>query len=264
MIKQRFLFWITKKNIDKWVKNTNFFFILSIGRSGTNFFADLLNKTVDTYIVHEPVRSDHRAYQEAYHSEKKGLKYIATFRKKEIYLRARRKNIKTYGEVNSILRRHYLALLENFPEAQFFHLIRDGKDVVRSMMSRKTMTPEDRNTKMIYPLDGDPWKSLWPEMTRFQKCCWYWQKENDYLNAHIKNIVKFEDLLLDYKYFAENLLKPLNLEIPIEIWEKEKNLPRNITPNYKLPHWKEWDEELKSSFREICGKVMKYNGYSLP
>ena len=137
MIKGLLLFWISKEEIEKWIKKKKIFFILSIGRSGTNFFANLLDKALKTYIVHEPVGSDHRAYQEAYHSEEKAFKYIAKFRKKEIYLRTKKKNFNTYGEVNSILRRHNFALKNSFPKAHFFHLIRDGRDVVQKNMVEK-------------------------------------------------------------------------------------------------------------------------------
>ena len=84
MLKLKLFIWITDKKIEKLLEDKNIFFILSIGRSGTQFLANLLNKAKKTYIVHEPVRSDHRAYQEAYRSEKKALNYIENFRRKEI------------------------------------------------------------------------------------------------------------------------------------------------------------------------------------
>ncbi|MDA3792459.1 MAG: hypothetical protein PF545_02225, partial [Elusimicrobia bacterium] len=105
IIKTRLNFWINSEKIEEWVSSKKIFFILSIGRSGTKFLADLLNKAQGVYIVHEPVRDDFQAYQDAFHSEEKARDYSRHFRKKEIYLRARKKGIKSYGEVNSLLRR---------------------------------------------------------------------------------------------------------------------------------------------------------------
>lgn len=41
-LKTRLSFWITEKEIEEWKDNTDIFFILSQGRSGTNFLASLL------------------------------------------------------------------------------------------------------------------------------------------------------------------------------------------------------------------------------
>jgi len=152
MIKTKLKFWYSNKKINNWINDKKLFFILAIGRSGTNFFSQLLDKSENAYIVHQPVRSDFRAHNEAFFSEKKAYKYFKTFRKKEIYLRAKLKNIEVYGEVNSVIRRHCNAIRKLFPNASIFHLVRDGRDVVRSMMARKTMTSEDQVTKKIKPL----------------------------------------------------------------------------------------------------------------
>ncbi len=263
MLKLKLYIWITDKKIEKLFEDKNIFFILSIGRSGTKFLANLLDKAKNTYIVHEPVRSDHRAYQEAFHSEKKALSYIENFRRKEIYLRAKKREFFTYGEVNSILRRHYTALNQVFPKATFIHLIRDGRDSVRSMMSRKTMTPLDLNTKKIFPLDGDPWKLKWSKMSRFERICWYWQNENKYLNKYFEKPIKFEEIISNYHYFNKNILEPLNIEISEDTWLKEVNEPKNVTINYKIPHWKEWNNEMINSFNKICGSIMTKNDYNL-
>ncbi|MFX0075456.1 MAG: sulfotransferase, partial [Candidatus Hermodarchaeota archaeon] len=153
------------------------------------------------------------------------------------------------------------ALKQSFPDATIIHLIRDGRDVVRSMMARKTMTKDDPNTKHIYPLEGDPWKSKWSSMSRFEKLCWYWKTENEYLSLNLKDAIRFEDLISNYNYFHKNLLDPLNLEISEDLWRKEKESPKNVTTNYTLPHWKDWDTETLDSFNNICGEIMKDNNY---
>lgn len=144
-----------------------------------------------------------------------------------------------------------------------FRLIRDSRDVVRSLMSRKTMTSQDPVTSKIYPLPDDPWYDKWQIMNRFEKICWYWQMENKFLREHIPKRIHFEKILEDYDYFKENLLSPLGLDIPIEIWEKHTQKKINPSSKYILPHWKEWDKELLEKFYRICGEEMIKNGYQI-
>ncbi|MHA1284996.1 MAG: sulfotransferase family protein [Promethearchaeota archaeon] len=261
MIKQWFYCWINEKKIDQWFQEKNIFFILSIGRSGTKFLSNLLNKAPNSIVVHEPVRSDFRAHQIAFHNETHSYKYIKKFRKKEIFLRLRKKDFKVYGEVNSVLRRHCKALKELFPNAIIIHLVRDGRDVVRSIMSRNTMTTRDPNTRDIYPKKDDPWNLKWHSMSRFEKLCWYWKVENEYLDQHLKYRIRFEDIISDYNYFSNNLLKILNLDISKETWENEIKTPKNITLKYTIPHWKDWDETMLNKFNKICGEMMRRYDY---
>ncbi|NJE12880.1 sulfotransferase [Thermococcus sp. LS2] len=261
-IKVNMYFWIDEDDIEEWFNTKNVFFILSIGRSGTQFLSDLLNKAPGALVVHEPF-IEAIPHQEAFHNPREAEKYIQTFRKKEIYLRVHKFDIETYGEVNSFLRRHCNALKKAFPKAKLLHLVRDGRDVVRSMYSRETMKPGAYDTKRIYPKEDDPWRDEWPRMSRFEKLCWYWMIENKYLRECIGKTIQFEKVISDYNYFKKNVLKPLNLEIPREIWEETINKPKNITVRYKLPHWREWDQKKREAFERICGEEMKKCGYKL-
>ncbi|MHA1413969.1 MAG: hypothetical protein ACTSO4_15295, partial [Promethearchaeota archaeon] len=213
------------------------------------------------YVVHEPINIDHLAYQKAFHNRNYSFKYINEFRKKEIYLRVKNKNIEIYGEVNSLLRRHFDALRMAFPKATFLLLIRNGKDVVRSLMSRETMTKKDPNTRYIYPSENDPYQKKWKDMSRFEKLCWYWQIAYKDLKTKIDKVIKFEKIISSYEYFQKNVLKPLQLEISEEIWRNEIKKPKNATINYTFPHWTKWENHRKKKFDEICGEIMKEFGY---
>ena len=101
-------------------------------------------------------------------------------------------------------------------------------------------------------------------MTRFEKLCWYWSIENEYLyNCCNGNFIQFEKILSNYDYFKEKVLEPLGLNIPKEIWEKEVKKPRNVSPTYKLPYWTKWNAWMKKRFWEICGETMKKLDYTL-
>lgn len=254
-------FWVDDLEVNNWVNQTKFFFVLAIGRSGTASLAGLLNKAIGAAVAHEPVTLDYRAHQTAFASPQAALEYMDRFRKKEIYLRMRHKKISSYGEVNSLLRRHAQALPQTFPRVVIIHLIRDGRDVVRSMMNRNTFTQSDRHTRHIMPLNNDPWKNQWHTMDRFARLCWYWQVENAYLRQNVERRVNFEQLISDYHYFDQNLLQPLGLELEESVWAAHMNTPQNISKSYLMPKWTEWSIEQQKTFMDICGEEMKLNGY---
>ena len=258
-------FLITNKKVDELIRNKQFFFILSAGRSGTKFLANLLNLCPTAFVAHEPVRNDVKSYRQAFYNENKSYKYINHFRKKEIYYRIRKKKIKIYGEVNGVLNRHYKALEKSFSNSntKFFHLVRDGRDVVRSIMSRKSFADDGYKGAYtgITPKNGDPYKNKWIKMSKFEKICWYWNTENKYLDKNISNRLNFEQIISDYSYLKEKLLNPLGLELSEKIWEDEIKKPKNITIEYKIPHWKEWTKRRTYTFNNICDETMKKLGY---
>ena len=254
-------FWIKDRDIDEFFDNKKVFFILSIGRSGTKWLADILSKSPRAYVVHEPF-IEAIPHQEAFNDPRKAEEYILKFRKKEIYLRVHTLDIDIYGEVNSFLRRHREALKKAFPNATILHLVRDGRAVVRSMYSRETLMAGAYDTKYIRPKPGDRFFDKWDTMSRFEKLCWYWTVENQYLYECCNGrVIQFEKIIADYEYFRERVLEPLGLSIPKEVWEKEVQRSKNVSLQYKLPHWKEWDTWMKERFWEICGEVMRKLGY---
>ena len=255
-------FLIKNKNVDKLIKNKQFFFILAIGRSGTTFLSNLLNLSPNALVVHEPIANDIIAYNQAFNNEKNAYKYINSFRMKEIYYRIKKENFNVYGEVNGFLRRHCKTLINSFSnsDTKFFHLVRDGRDVVRSIASRKSFF-DDKNNKIIIPKQGDYYRQKWKTLTKFEKICWLWKEDNEYINKYVKERINFEQIISNYNYLKEKLLNPLGLEISEKIWKDKINKHKNITVEYKIPHWKEWDKEKIKTFNLICGETMKKMGY---
>ncbi len=252
---------LSATKLASWHETKNIFFVLSLGRSGTNFLADLLNRAEHTMVVHEPHQVDDYAIEVASHKPTAATTYIRDFRRKDIYLRARGADINTYGEVNSLLRRHARDLQEVFPQAHFVHLIRDGRDVVRSMLTRRTLTPQDPKTARLTPPFGDPYLEQWPTMSRFERLCWYWQHENNLLERHIDVRVRFEPLVSDYNYFKKELLANIGVELSEGVWQEEVRVPKNHTKGKKAPHWRDWTPEQTRAFWTICGEAMARYGY---
>lgn len=263
MLACRLRFWHSRRKIERWANSKRIFFITGSGRSGTAWLASLLANAPAAYVEHEPVTEDFPAYQCAYWDQEAARSYVLKFRMKEIYARcSHHAYISVYGEVNSALRRHVLALCEAFPAAATIHLVRNGRDVVRSMYARKTMTAADPNTRYIAPRSDDPFREKWTSMTRFEKLCWYWQVENAFLRSVIPNTIQFECIQQDYAYLQSHVLNPLGLHIDAETWQHHAGTKINRTMTPGLPHWEKWPSELAENFNQICCAEMSALGYN--
>ena len=261
-LKQRLLsVLVTRKQLEEWRASWKVFFILAHGRSGTNFLANLLDQSQGAHVFHEPVVEDFSAYLKAFHDVKNADKYIQGFRKREIYLRMRHIPAGVYGEVNGMLRRHAAAIRNAFPAVTLIHLVRDGRDVVRSTMSRKMVQIKNFYSMGIYPGKLDPWRARWKDMDRFSRVCWLWQEENALLRKEINRTVQFEQILSGYEYFCNEILEPCQVFLDKKVWEAAVTSPRNITSSFEMPKWKDWTPAQQKTFREICGDEMEKCGY---
>jgi len=235
----------------------NLFFILSTGRTGTKFLAQLLDNDPNAKVFHEPYKRDFGAYVHAYYSEELAMAYIRDFRAKLIL----DIDVNIYGEVNGVLRRHVKALQSFFPEAKIFHLVRDGRDVIRSMFSRSIMTKNNIVSKRIHPKENDSFYGAWPEMNRFEKICWFWNIENKFLRENTRDSIQLEKILFDYSYFKSELLEKLELNVPHNVWNNAIKTKINFTKKYKIPHWKQWSLKQLEVFDKIAAKENRLNGY---
>ncbi len=239
----------------------NPFFILAMGRSGTKFLSSLLNSN-SVKVVHERF-PDVLFYQLAYRSEKLADNYFIPYRRNVIDRELKNNLVSNYGEVNGLLRRHCKAIHRFYPSSKVVHLVRDGRDVVRSMMSRKSFKWYDISTRFVHPLKGDPYWNKWYLMSRFEKLCWYWMIDNKYLRLNCNNRIEFEKIISDYNYYKLNVLDLLGINQSEKNWKFLVKKPKNITKKYYFPHWTEWNKEYKSAFINICSKEMKACGYNL-
>ncbi len=262
MIKIKLKFWVSSEKVDKFFNNRKVFFVLGVGRSGTKFFANLLNEDDKAIVFHEAVSEDGKLSQLCIKNPGVGDKYIKNFRKKLIYERLKNKEFEVYGEVNGRLRYMYDGLSKEFTSAKFVHLVRDGRDVVSSLMNRSHYKDKGHSSFKFYPRKDEEYYSEWRDLGRFEKVCWFWMHGNKYLRSKIGGeSVKFEKLISDYDYFRVNLLEKIDVGIPESNWRKAINIPINVSKKYSFPKWTEWSDELMKKFNRICGHEMKKLGY---
>lgn len=256
-----------------------FFFIVAMGRSGTHFLSSLLASDPRAVVHHEPGRQDPQLHL-LRHADPSNRALDASLEERFEPLLAAAAGKEIYGETNSYLRFQIDWLRQRFDPA-FVHLIRDGRNYVRSAWTRPAYTPYEIEGPIL-PADDDSYAARWSEMDRFQRLCWSWLHTNAFIEARVDQRVRFEDLLRDYDVFRDRVLRPTGLQVDRETWEREVGRPRNTSVEYRLknrlrrmlrgkaimpeiaalPCWPEWSEERQSQFWEICGEMMERYGYT--
>lgn len=194
------------------------------------------------------------------------LEYIRQFRKYSIYERINSQKADTYGEVTGTLRYQVGALRKVFPGGTLLLLVKDGRDIVRSIFPWPFYEKGAKGAYALEPLPGDPYFAEWSNMTRFEKLCWSWLDANRILLEHIpvKHAVKLESLTRDFSYFKQNVVDRLGLSLTYEQWwASVKVQSPNASKNYAFPHWSEWSQGEVDAFERICGKMMERLGYEL-
>jgi hypothetical protein len=254
-------FLLTDERIDDWFNSLTTFFLLGMGRSGSQFFAEMLNNTNHTQIYHEPVTEDFLALAKAHKSRENALGYIQKFRKKAMYVLGKEEGVKIYGESNSNLRFHAEALKLTIPKVKIIHVVRDGRDVVRSIMAMKHYTNNATGHYNLTPNTDDPLLREWNSLSRFEKICWLWLNANERVREFADVTLRFEELITEYNYFYENIVVYLGIDISESQWKEEVRRPKNITKKHSIPHWTKWEDELTKRFWRICKDEMYRCGY---
>ncbi|HZX48515.1 MAG TPA: sulfotransferase [Nitrospirota bacterium] len=254
---------LSESELNNWFRSKIVFFGFAYPRSGTVFLANLLiNEVRDALIEHEANIVDYWHYTLVIQSEDKALDYIKNFRKQEIFLRVAQ-GVKIYGEINPTLRIHCKAIKQLIPGARLFHIVRDGRDVVRSIMSRENLGEKDPLLKLTRPPREDAYREAWDHMSRFEKVCWQWQFDNRFIRKNVGHHVLFEKMKSDYDYFTERINNYLDIDIPEKAWYAYVNKPQNVSRHYALPHWNKWDHKMRDDFDRICGEEMRELGYPI-
>jgi hypothetical protein len=182
-------------------------FIVSTGRTGTTWIADVL-ATAGARAYHEPAPRWLRLVANAHAA---GL--LPADRATAIVQRARREVIGCstvpYAEANSLLAGLVRPLLEAFPDAVVVQIVRDPRTYVRSALDwgqyrfagrvlnavpfRRLAAPQFRPWSLRARLD-------WARRDQFERLCWTWTAQNAAMRTQGSGderfrAIRFEDLV---------------------------------------------------------------------
>ncbi len=253
-----------KRNIvNQFFQQTPTFFILSTGRCATTLLASLLSQNKRATVLHEPFAMDWFAMYRAHKAPESAFGYMKNYRIMKMYETAKKSGCSIYGETTPPLLYHAQALKVSLPDCRLMHLVRDGREVVTSWMNRGLY--QDLNAPIYRNLTPDPsspYYKNWKIMQPFSRCCWLWMQFNERISNHVSWRINFHEILSDYNVFNEKLCKPLKLQVSKEIWSQSVCNPENVSCSASFPHHKNWPQEKKEYFWNICGDTM--SGLGLP
>jgi Sulfotransferase family len=186
-------------------------FIVSTGRTGTQFFESFFNNNFpDVLCLHEPRPDGFDITIRKIRGKLKTDKIANYLRSNRVGIlsRLKKRDAKLYVESNPFFSLLIPELRKAFPTSRFLWIVRNPKTYVVSAYNKSPVGDNkmffyaendhrDRITAMDFP--NDRWREDWPKFDRFQKVCWYWNKCNEILEQEFGNegdflLMKFEEL----------------------------------------------------------------------
>ncbi len=210
-------------------------FITSSGRSGSKSIALALDRVKSVKSFHSPFKLENYNC----HNYLDNIKDMKLRRARLI--KSVRKEGYDYVESANCIRHHLVDLVEDYPDCLIVHLVRDGRDYVRSGFNR-------------------PWFQR--QHDRFAKICGLWATGQRMTIDSFKKIpeknrggvVRLEDLRKgDMRWF----IRSLGLRSQAYI-----KLPAaHVAKTYNMPPWTEWDKKTVREANAIMGVELKHFGY---
>jgi hypothetical protein len=268
------------------------FFILGCGRSGTTAMAHILNTASNAQVTVEQKPNlcieARMNYEERLSSTKTLL-----LKSRSTEIENAHKQELIYGDKNP----NYLAFIYELQEIwnpRFLYVHRDGRDVVRSMMSWNAlqtlnggkffgMNEDDPNSDIfspeqdwwdysrIRPRPDEPAFENWKALSTFEQCAWHWAKYNFLTKEKLKQIDsnRWQELCMSKANAPEieNTFKFLGLNdfdgnAIQTILEAKINTYEFVDDNTdKYPHHSKWSKQQNSQFDSIANNVMQSLSY---
>jgi len=236
----------------------------------------LFRVTAGRFFTHYSMRALGVARQRGKLSDSEAVKSLRLARKDIL------NNLKTniYLEANLQLCALTDLLPLAFPNSRVAYIVRDPRAWVSSWMNLGRAIYSSYDVRCLFNsrlsphhIEGDPYKKAWKRMTRFEKLCWAWGRENSYAlkcaeRTDSVNVFRFEDLFGGGNNYNEMVrLLEFVSEFPDGSrakWSIDPKLFRqkvNTSGRNIFPEWAEWNYEQAELLDEHCGELMKQLGY---
>jgi hypothetical protein len=195
-----------------------------------------------------------------------------------------RASCRWYIEANNNLAWLIPAVRTLFPRYRIIHVVRDGRDVVRSWYGKRVNSTDSsaavfagsndvRRRIGADDMPGDEYYAHWSSMTRFERLCWMWSRTDAAIQDAIDGdercrTIRFEDIFDESGGFvgAKSLISSLaegRTKPDIDLIRDQLSIRSNASETHALPHWCNWSHEWRAAFAAIAGAQMQRNGYSL-
>lgn len=252
--------------------------IVSTGRTGTGFLADLLQRRV-------PQADAHHITPHSTWINLLSNAYLAGLLSKGLLVRLARalkgRHLQRCGKAHFVDSNNHLYALvavapEVYPGLKVVHVVRDPRTYVRSHLNWARQRRKSFFANYLLPL----WQpnafliremslSQWLSLSRFERFCWIW----DFKNRFIETLagsgtpylrVRFEDLFedLDPEPHFRRLFEFMELPAPDEL-RQEVSRPHNETRVRPHPGWREWHPRQCARLHALCGSKMADYGYGV-
>lgn len=260
-------------------------FVLSTGRTGTVYLADLLNQLDGVVALHEPKPSRVlNAWTTAFLEGRVAARFMtaALFAKRRKTLKNVRAEL--YVESNNFIAGFADALHDVFETPTVIHLVRDPRDFATSLTNRG----DDIGLRGFFNRYIPCWAYV-PDglkkrqLTQLTRPAYRWVAINEYLSAYGKgrqnyHFFKFEEVFdKNDQTELKRLLRAIGLnakqiaELDFEA-KARSDQPKfslldrpstsaNASKYQAMPKWRDWSAEQKRTFDKICGPLMREYGY---
>jgi hypothetical protein len=264
--------------------NTQLFFIVGSGRSGTAALQKVLETYPEVEVHHEYMV--HHVQPLAFMFRMGLLNCFDVIRQLiPIYNSAMFYSSKElWGDSSNKVSWLIKPLVMIFPRVKFLHIVRDGRKVVSSYfhkLNNECYHPTDvkvmrawletqNGTDKVIPQPPPEKKYWWPlptsentlEWDQFQIICWHWRTINRTILDSFKSMpkssymtVKLEELVKDERVFA-SIIDFLGLSYDVESFKLLKR-PHNVSEPVDYP----LTEQQTEQFWDICAATMHHFGY---
>lgn len=250
-----------------------FIIITGSGHSGTTFVADLLSHARDIEVRHQFFGGPTPMNAACSRNILRTLSYFQpnhptlelTLREQREQVVAQFPELQTFVDVNPFLPYALDAARKAFGDVLCFHLVRNGRKVVRSHYNGRKYKARARVLPII-PNDPSTLER-WSGYSRYEKICWFWNDTVSRLLQDGVQLLHLERIVSDYDYLHERLLEPCGIHLEQDVWYalKDKRLhPSRFRLKNLLrgrPVKLVWTQKHEARFMAICGETMRALGY---
>lgn len=249
--------------------------LLSTGRTGTQFFARLINKFFpEIYAVHaSPYSTVINVLCNAYSAKlcpRVLIKWVwKLFKEKEIS----NCGSHTYIDSNNHLYQFPQLYGQLYPNLRILHIVRDPRDYIKSHLNWAKGRKKSYVANFIIPfwqpngfLMGEYTLIRWLRLSQLQRFAWIWCYKNNEIEK-IESIgvpycrIRFEDVFNKFdKCSFIRAIEFMGLDFNNQLVDEIK-VRKNESTYTWVKKWEDWSDKDCAQVDNICGSMMKKYSY---